>query len=73
MALEGGIRGMQPLDIYVDEKGHEWEVVGYWTEPVVIMQRKALPGERLEHPLRKTAGISGLMWSGFKKLTGVTT
>jgi len=53
-------------DVYVDDAGKLWRVVGICGEPTVIAQEV----ETLtpESPVKKSGGVSGFMWNGFKRI-----
>jgi hypothetical protein len=61
------IRDAEPSDIYVDERGKLWRVVGTWQEPVVIVEEieATNPNDALR---RMTGGVSGVMWCGFQRI-----
>jgi len=57
---------VEPGDVYADDNGKLWRVVGVFHEPSVSM-------EEIEHtvpdnPLRVTGGMSGLMWHRFRRI-----
>lgn len=56
----------QPMDVYVDAQGKLWRVVGIFGEPSVTVQE--VETETPDSPLRRTGGVSGCMWQGFKRV-----
>lgn len=56
----------QPMDVYTDENGKLWRVVGIFGEPAVIVEE--IESKSPESPVRMTGGVSGLMWNGFKRV-----
>lgn len=56
------IRDATTGDIYVDQSGKLWRVVGRYDEPVVCV--KAIEGDQTE----TQGGISGCMWEGWKRI-----
>lgn len=62
----GSVHDAQPSDVYVDDSGKLWRVVGVCGEPTVIMQE--VETAEPESPVRKNGGVSGLMWRGFKRI-----
>lgn len=64
------VHGAEPSEIYEDKHGARWLVVSVCNEPTVRMQR--IEGVWREHstPEVMAGGVSGLMWSGFKKVLG---
>jgi hypothetical protein len=55
-----------PGDIYVDEHGKLWRVVGIVGEPSVIVDE--IETRSPDSPVQRTGGVSGLMWNGFKRI-----
>jgi len=53
-------------DLYADEGGKLWRVVGLCGEPTVTVQE--IESETPLTPVRQSGGVSGAMWLGFKKL-----
>jgi streptogramin lyase len=68
------IRDAKSGDVFVDKDGKLWRVTGVWLEPTVEaveIEPKALSSMPGCRPLRgKTqfGGVSGAMWSGFKRI-----
>ena len=56
----------QPMDVYVDAQGKLWRVVGIFGEPAVTVEE--IESQTPNDPLRKTGGVSGCMWHGFKRV-----
>lgn len=61
-----GIASAQPGDIWEDPSGQQWNCVGKWQEPTVMMETPELRGCIAENPVRKFGGISGIIWHGWK-------
>lgn len=59
------VANMNVGDVYRDAHGREFRVVGYWTQPVVIMVPADAP-ENHDRSKQMIGGVSGLMWAGFK-------
>lgn len=57
----------QPGDVYRDARGDLWVVQRYCAEPSVEMLRVYSDGVRPD-PEERRAGVSGLLWQGFKKI-----
>ena len=53
-------------ELFVDDGGKLWRVVAICGEPTVTVQEvePAAP----KSPVKMRGGVSGLMWTGFKKL-----
>lgn len=53
-------------DLYVDDAGKLWRVVALCGEPTVHVQEveTMMP----DSPVRRSGGVSGLMWRGFKRI-----
>jgi hypothetical protein len=64
--VDGGIHDAEPSDIYVDEAGKLWRVVGVVGEPSVIVEE--IETKTPDNPVRKNGGVSGLMWRGWKRI-----
>jgi hypothetical protein len=60
------VHDAQPNDLYVDAGGKLWRVVGVCSEPTVIVQE--VEATTPESPVKQSGGVSGLMWSGFKRI-----
>lgn len=60
------VHDAEPDDVYADGLGKLWRVVGIIGEPTCIM--KEIESLAPESPVRMTGGVSGLMWSGFKRI-----
>ena len=59
----------EPMTLYKDADGTLWRMVGYWTDPVVMMEEVCdANGIPSTSPERLTAGINGELWSGFRRL-----
>lgn len=60
------VHDAKPGDIYADEQGKLWRVVGIFSEPTVQVQEiePATP----ESPVKRLGGVSGLMWNGFIRI-----
>ena len=60
------VHDAKPEDLYVDEKGKLWRVIGVSGEPTVHVQEveTLTPGD----PIVRSCGVSGLMWNGFKRI-----
>lgn len=61
------VRDAMPRDIYVDECGTLWRCVGTCSEPTVYFE-EVDPSLPLNTRARKSGGVSGLMWGGFKRI-----
>ena len=57
------MRDAEPNDVYVDETGKLWRVVGVCGEPTVIVQEIESAA-----PERRHGGVSGAMWFGWKRI-----
>lgn len=56
----------EPNDIYVDEHGKLWRVVGVIHSPSVIVEEvEPLDGAS---KMQKSGGVGGYMWHGFKRI-----
>lgn len=55
-------------EIYEDRNGSRWIVTGYWTDPVVIMQKIEPYWDAEMEPIKLQGGVRGQMWDGFKKV-----
>jgi hypothetical protein len=53
-------------DLYVDGDGKLWRVIGICGEPTVIAQE--VESLAPESPVTKRGGVSGFMWSGWKRV-----
>lgn len=78
------VHDSQPGDIYVDEMGKLWRVIGVWTEPTVEVEEvepsgfvpgpdaiDITTGRQAEGTFlrgRQFGGVNGLMWGGFKRI-----
>jgi hypothetical protein len=64
------VHDAEPMDIYVDEHGELWRVVGTFSEPTVIMERveKSARSDMEYDSGRKLGGVSGSMWMGWKRI-----
>jgi len=60
------VNDAKPNDIYVDSDGKLWRVVGICGEPTVTMQE--IESATPDSPIRKSGGVSGYMWSSFKRV-----
>jgi len=60
------VHDAQPNDVYVDDSGKLWRVVGVCGEPTVIVQE--VEPDAPESPVKRSGGVSGLMWNGFKRI-----
>lgn len=60
------VHDAQPGDVYVDEAGKLWRVIAICGEPTVNVQE--VETTTPENPVRRSGGVSGLMWSGFKRI-----
>lgn len=60
------VHDAKPEDLYVDAKGKLWRVIGVSGEPTVHVQEV----ETLtpDSPVVRSCGVSGVMWSGFKRI-----
>lgn len=60
------VHDAQPGDVYVDDAGKLWRVVGVCGEPTVIVEEveTKAPGDGT----RRSGGVSGFMWHGFKRI-----
>lgn len=61
------VRDAEPGDIYIDATGKLWRVVGVCHEPTVIM-KEIETDDRLNVHVRKTGGINGAMWNGWRRI-----
>lgn len=63
------IEKCEPGTLYKDAEGTLWRVVGYWTDPVVVMDMVCdADGVPHTQPERRTAGVNGDLWNGFRRL-----
>jgi len=53
-------------DLYTDESGKLWRVVGLCREPTVHVQE--VESLTPDSPVKQSGGVSGLMWQGFKRI-----
>lgn len=60
------VHDAKPGDLYADDSGKLWRVVGICGEPTVIVQE--VETSYPESPVRKSGGVSGFMWHGFKRI-----
>lgn len=60
------VHDAEPNDLYVDAEGKLWRVVGVCGEPTVIVQE--VESNSTGGPLKRSGGVSGLMWHGFKRI-----
>ena len=60
------VHDAEPNDVYADAEGKLWRVMGICGEPTVIVQE--IESSTPETPVRKSGGVSGLMWHGFKRV-----
>lgn len=56
----------QPGDVYVDDKGKLWRVIGVCGEPTVIVRE--IETVTPESPVTRSGGVSGYMWHGWKRI-----
>lgn len=56
----------KPNDVYADATGKLWRVVSVCGEPTVTVQE--IETTTPESPVRKSGGVSGYMWHGFKRI-----
>jgi hypothetical protein len=57
----------EPGDVYVDENGKLWRVIGVCGEPTVIV-REIEPDAPESPPVTRSGGVSGYMWHGWKRV-----
>lgn len=57
----------EPMDVYVDEHGELWRVIGLWNEPTVKVQQ--IESDALG-PARgmKFGAVNAQMWEGWKRI-----
>jgi streptogramin lyase len=60
------IHDAEPSDVYVDEQGKLWRVIGKFSEPAVTVEE--VEPTRNCSPHRRTGGVSGCMWQGFVRI-----
>jgi len=60
------VHDAEPNDVYADADGKLWRVVGVCGEPTVIVQE--IETQTPDSPVRRSGGVSGLMWQGFKRI-----
>lgn len=60
------VNDAQPQDVYADASGKLWRVVSICGEPTVCVQE--IETTTPDSPVRKTGGVSGYMWQGFKRV-----
>jgi hypothetical protein len=65
------VHDAEPSDIYVDDSGKLWRVVGVCGEPTVIVEE--IEPASPESPVRRHGGVSGVMWRGWKRIHRQTT
>jgi hypothetical protein len=53
-------------DVYADESGKLWRIVGICGEPTVMAQE--IESLSPESPVTKRGGVSGFMWKGFHRI-----
>ncbi len=60
------VHDAEPADLYVDDSGKLWRVIGTCGEPTVYIQEV----ETLtpDSPVTRSGGVSGIMWNGFKRI-----
>ncbi len=58
----------QPNDLFQDEKGNMWVVIGRCDDPVIYMEQVQLPGQPKIQLRKRDGGITGNMWDGFKNI-----
>jgi hypothetical protein len=58
-------RDCETLAVFKRRDGSIWQIVGYWTQPVVKMVEMRTDGIKGEYII---AGIDGAMWDGFERL-----
>lgn len=60
------VHDAKPNDVYIDESGKLWRVVGVCGEPTVIVQE--IESATPESPVQRSGGVSGYMWHGWKRV-----
>ena len=60
------VHDAEPNDVYVDEDGKLWRVLGTCGEPTVIVQE--VEPLAPDSPVKLSGGVSGLMWRGWKRI-----
>lgn len=60
------VHDAEPNDIYIDDDGKLWRVVGVCGEPTVIVQE--IESEIPASPVQRSGGVSGYMWHGWKRI-----
>ena len=62
------IHDAEPNDIYIDEFGKLWRVVGIVGEPSVIVEEIEADERGVKPSVRKNGGVNSLMWRGWKRI-----
>lgn len=62
------IEDAQPGDVYVDEHGILWSIVGLIREPAIVARRMIVSGVEDDKHEKIVGGVSGTMWDGFKRI-----
>lgn len=60
------VHDAKPGDVYVDGAGKLWRVFATCGEPTVHVQE--VETVTPDSPVRKSGGVSGFMWQGFKRI-----
>lgn len=63
------VHDASPQDIYIDAAGKLWRVVSICHEPTVTVEEiEKTTDNPYANRVRKSGGVSGLMWDGFKRI-----